>query len=100
MSASQRGPASLPADLRARILAEAARTPAPTRREHQRRIAILAGVGTLATTSLFFAMGGFARGARPVEMVVFMGGFGLLAALVLTRVSAGVSGSTSFTSRP
>jgi hypothetical protein len=93
MSAGERGPAAPPGDLRARILAEVARTPAPTRAEHRKRIAIIAGIGALATTSLFFATGGFVKGARPIELVAFTAGFGLLAALVLTRVSSGVSGS-------
>lgn len=82
-----------PADLRTRILAEAARTPSPTRNEHRRRIAVIATVGAVATTTLFFATGGFAKGSRPLELVAFTAGFGLLAALVLTRLSAGVSGS-------
>ena len=81
------------ADLRARILAEVARTPAPTRDAHHRRVLLIAGIGAVATTSLFFAMGGFAKGTRPMELVAFTAGFGLLAALVLTRLSSGVSGS-------
>jgi hypothetical protein len=93
MNAAEPPRSAPPADLRARILAEVARTPAPTRREHRKRIALIAGVGALATSSLFFATGGFAQGARPLELVAFTAGFALLAALVLTRLSAGVSGS-------
>jgi hypothetical protein len=76
------------AELRARVLAEIGREPAPTRAAQQRRVALVALFGALATTSLFFAMGGFARGARPTELIAFTAGSGLLAALVLTRLSA------------
>lgn len=86
-------PNAPPSDLRARILAEVARTPAPTRSEHRKKILLIAAVGALSTTTLFFAMGGFSRGARPIELVAFTAGFALVAALVLTRMSAGVSGS-------
>ena len=76
------------AELRARILEEAQKTPAPTRAEHQKRVAIVVTIGTLATTILFFAMGGFAKGARPVELMGFTAGFAMLSAIVLTRLSA------------
>jgi hypothetical protein len=75
------------ADLRARILDEAKKTPAPTRAEHQKRVTIVVTVGTLATTVLFFAMGGFAKGTRPAELVGFTAGFALLSAVILTRLS-------------
>jgi hypothetical protein len=75
-------------DLRARILEEAKKTPAPTRAEHQKQVAIVVTIGTLATTALFFAMGGFAKGARPMELVGFTAGFALLSAVILTRLSA------------
>lgn len=75
-------------DLRARILEEAKKTPAPTRSEHQKRVAAVVTIGTLATTALFFAMGGFARGTRPVELVFFTAGFAIFSAAVLTRLSA------------
>ena len=93
MSASERRPSGLSADLRARVLAEAARAPAPTRREHRTKIAIIAAASVIATMGLFFATGGLFRGARPMELVAFTAGFGLVAALVLTRVSGRVSGS-------
>lgn len=80
-------------ELRARVLAEIAKTPAQTRGEHQKRIFLIAAIGALATTSLFFAMGGFSRGTRPLELVLFTSGFGLIAAMVMTRVSSGVTGS-------
>jgi hypothetical protein len=77
------------ADLRARVLAEAARTSSPTRTVHKRRIVLLATVGALATVALFVGMGGMSPGTRPVEMIAFTVGFGLVAAAVLTRLSSG-----------
>lgn len=82
-----------PEELRRRILAEVARTPAPTRTEHKRRSGVTAGLGAFATMSLFFAMGGFVTGSRPVELVAFAAGFGLLTTLALGRLSSGASGS-------
>ena len=76
------------AELRARVLADIGRTPALTRADHKKRIAIIATLGALATTALFFAMGGFARGVRPTELIAFTAGSGLLAAIVMTRVSS------------
>ncbi|MDB5212462.1 MAG: hypothetical protein JWO86_389 [Myxococcaceae bacterium] len=82
----ERAPSS---DLRARILAEAARTPSPTRATHKRRVLLLATIGAIATVTLFVVMGGMAPGTRPVEMIAFTVGFGLIAAAVLTRLSSG-----------
>jgi hypothetical protein len=90
----------LPEDLRARVLAEARRAPAPTRSEHRARIVVMTAAGALATTILFFAFGGFARGERPAELVSFVAGSGLLAAIALTYVSAGAGGSMLGRSRP
>jgi hypothetical protein len=80
-------------DLRARVLAEAARTPSPTRAVYKRRVLLVAAIGALATASLFVGMGGMSPGTRPVEMIAFTAGFGLLAAAVLTRLSSGQRGS-------
>lgn len=80
-------------DLRARVLAEAARTPSPTRADYKRRVLLVAAVGSLATASLFIGMGGMSPGTRPVEMIAFTVGFGLLAAAVLTRLSSAPRGS-------
>ena len=80
-------------DLRTRVLAAAAGTPSPTRAAYKRRVALIAAIGAVATTSLFLAMGGMAPGTRPVEMIAFTVGFGLVAAAILTRLSAGQSGS-------
>jgi len=75
-------------DLRARVLAEAARTPSPTRSEHRRRVILLAAIGAVATVTLFVGLGGMSPGTRPVEMIAFTVGFGLVAAAVLTRLSS------------
>jgi len=93
MSASGRRPTHLPPDLRARVLAEVARSPSPTRHEHRTRTALLVAGGTLATIALFFATGGPWQGSRPLELVVFSSGLALLAAIALTRVSSGASRS-------
>lgn len=87
------------ADLRARILAEVKKTPAPTRAEHRKRVGLVAAIGAIATTALFFATGGFTPGARPVELVAFTTGFALFAAAILTRLSTG-GGSSSMLGRP
>lgn len=93
-------PSAAAADLRARVLAEVARTPAPTRAEHRRRVALIAAIGAIATVALFVATGGIAPGTRPVEMIAFTVGFGLVAAAILTRLSSGQSGSMLGRSRP
>jgi hypothetical protein len=92
MSAKPDG-AAPSAELRRRILAEVARTPAPTRAEHERRVVVRAVAGVVATTALFVAMGGVAVGQRPTELVAFTAGFGLLAALAVGRLSSNVPGS-------
>ena len=91
MSSSQ--PPAPPTDLRARVLAEVARTPSPTRAVYKRRIMLLASVGALATVALFVGMGGMSPGTRPVEMIAFTVGFGLVAAAVLTRLSSPPAGT-------
>jgi hypothetical protein len=80
-------------DLRARVLAEVARTPSPTREVYKRRIMLMAALGSVATVILFVGMGGMSPGTRPVEMIAFTVGFALVAAAVLTRLSSGQSGS-------
>lgn len=80
-------------DLRARVLAEIAKTPSPTRSEHAKRIAIVAVLGALATLALFFAMGGVKIGTKPIELVAFTAGFAAISALVLKRLSTGRPGS-------
>jgi hypothetical protein len=80
-------------DLRARVLAEAAAAPSPTRVAHRRRVLVVLAVGALATALLFMAMGGFAAGARPIELIAATAGSAILAAVVLTRLSAGRRGS-------
>jgi hypothetical protein len=93
---SERAPS---ADLRARVLAEAARTPSPTRVEYKRRILLVAGIGAVATAVLFVGMGGMSPGTRPVEMIAFTVGFGLVAVAMLTRLSSSRS-SRSMLGRP
>jgi hypothetical protein len=80
-------------DLRARVLAEVAKTPSPTRAEHGKRVAVIAVIGALATLVLFFAMGGIKIGSKPLELVAFTAGFAAIAALVLKRLSTGRPGS-------
>ena len=75
-------------DLRTRVLAEAARMPSPTRSAHRRRVILLSAIGAVATVALFVGMGGMSPGTRPVEMIAFTVGFGLVAAAVLTRLSS------------
>lgn len=81
------------AELRARVLAEVARTPSPTRAVYKRRVLLLAAVGAIATALLFVGMGGISAGARPAQMVAFTAGLALVAAAVLTRVSSSARGS-------
>lgn len=88
------------ADLRARVLADVARAPSPTRAEYNRRILLVAALGTVATVALFMGMGGVSRGTRPVEMVAFTVGFGLVAVAVLTRLSSRSGGGRSMLGRP
>jgi hypothetical protein len=88
------------AELRARVLAEAARTPSETRAEYKRRVLLVAGIGAVATVVLFIAMGGMSPGARPVEMIAFTVGFGLVAVAVLTRLSSRTGGPRSMLGRP
>jgi hypothetical protein len=98
MSISSRPEAA--ADLRARVLAEVARAPSPTRADYKRRIMLVATIGALATVSLFLGMGGMSPGTRPVEMIAFTVGFALVAAAVLTRLSSGERNSMLGRSRP
>jgi hypothetical protein len=76
-------------ELRARVLAEIAQTPADTRAQHRRRILVASSGATVATAILFLAMGGFRWGTRPMPLVVFSSGLGLLAAAVLMHVALG-----------
>jgi hypothetical protein len=86
------------AALRARVLAQVASTPAPTRANYERRVVVTTAVAALATIALFLVTGGLRPGGRPVEMIVATVGFGLLAAAVLTRLSSG--GPHSMLGRP
>jgi hypothetical protein len=94
---SERAPS---ADLRARVLAEVARNPSPTRAEYNRRILLVAVIGALATVALFVARGGMSPGTRPVEMIAFTAGFGLVAVAVLSRLSSRSGAGRSMLGRP
>ena len=65
---SERAPS---AELRARVLAEVASTPSPTRVEYNRRVLLVATIGAVATVAVFMGMGGISAGTRPVEMIAF-----------------------------
>lgn len=80
-------------DLRARVLAAAKAEPSPTRTEHQRRLLLVVVMAALATATMFFVMGGFHSGARPMEMIAFTAGSGLAAALVVGRLATPARGS-------
>jgi hypothetical protein len=54
---------------------------------------VLALVASLGTAGLFFATGGFAKGTRPMELVAFTAGLGLVAAVVVTHLSVGAARS-------
>lgn len=95
-----RSSAELASDLRARVLAEVARAPSPTRAVYKRRTALVATAGAVATAALFFGAGGVLPGARPVELIAFTAGFGLVAAAVLTQLSSGHGGSMLGRPRP
>ncbi len=79
---------SLPPSLRNRVLAEAAATPSPTRREHRARRAVVTGLGLATTAALFLATGRYLRGHRPIELVVFSVATSLAGAAMLTYVTA------------
>jgi len=74
-------------ELRARVFGELSRAAAPTRQEHRARSLRIASLGIVCTVAVFFVLGGFFRGARPMQLVVFTSGLGLLAAMILTRLS-------------
>lgn len=88
------------ADLRSRVLAQVARSPARTRAEYKRHVALLATAGVFATALLFVAMGGMAPGTRPAEMIAFTAGSALLAGAVLMRLSSASAPSGSMLGRP
>lgn len=74
---------------KAQLLEAVRNTPSPTRAEVTQRNRQWLGGGILATSALFFLLGGFARGTRPVELVVFTAGLGLVAAAVTTHLASG-----------
>lgn len=74
---------------KAQLLEAVRNTPSPTRDDVTKQSWQLLGGGILATSALFFLLGGFARGTRPVELVVFTAGLGLVAAAVTTHFASG-----------
>ena len=71
-------------DLRARVLAEVAQTPSPTRAEHRRRTLVVSLSAVASLAVLFFALGGCAPGDRPTALVWFTFGGSLATALVMS----------------
>jgi hypothetical protein len=84
-----------PAALRARVLAAAAATPAPTRREGQRRALVLLGVSVVAAGTVFELAGGLAHSAgRPLGITLAIAGGWMVASALLTWLVVGRGGST------
>jgi hypothetical protein len=78
---------ALPADLRARVLAEVARTPSPTRRGRRRFLFLLGLAVVVATLLPFVGLGGIVRGTRPTDLIAFDAGVGLLVAVAATGLA-------------
>lgn len=74
---------------KAQLLEAVRNTPSPTRAEVSKQRWQLLGAGVLATAALFFLLGGFRRGTRPMELVVFTAGLGLVAAAITTHFASG-----------
>lgn len=84
-----------PADLRARILAAAAATPSPTRRQGRRSALVLLGVSVVVAAVVFQAAGGFAHSApRPVGVTLAMSAGWSVASAFLTWLVLGRGIST------
>jgi len=79
--------------LRARVLAEIAKAPSPTRDVVARRSRTVVLVGAVVTALAFVAMGGVRPGARPLEMLLLSVGVALASAVVLLYVVRPPSGS-------
>jgi hypothetical protein len=84
-------------DLRARVLAEVARTPSLSRAQTRQRAYAIIAVGALTTVAFFIATGGVVRGARPPNLVAFTAGLGLVLGVLSTWL---VLGSRSMLGRP
>jgi hypothetical protein len=84
-----------PDALRARILAAAARTPSPTRREARRGALVLLGVSVVVAVTVFQLAGGFAHSAgRPLGTTLAMTAGWAAASALLTWLVLGRGGST------
>lgn len=84
-------------DLRARILAEVARTPSPTRAETRRRGLLVVAIAAIATAAFAVASGGVVRGDRPLVLVAFTSGLALAVGALSTWL---VLGARSMLGRP
>jgi hypothetical protein len=62
--------ARLPDDLKARILQQVAKTPAPTRSAERKRAALLIGASIAVALSVFFLRGGIRMTGRPTSLIV------------------------------
>jgi hypothetical protein len=79
----------LPAELRARVLAAAARVPAPTRARTRARNVVLAVVGAATPLGVFLYMDGLRQGTRPDRLLFSTAGTAALMALVACTVAFG-----------
>ena len=77
-----------PVDLRARVLAAASATPAPTRSERSAQVARGLALVLAVLAALAVVVGGVVRGERSAALVGFTSGLGLVLALGLTSVAA------------
>ncbi|AKV03526.1 hypothetical protein AKJ09_10189 [Labilithrix luteola] len=82
-------------DLRARVMAEAARSPSPTRAQHRRRSLVSTFLALVAIVGVFFLTGGgIVPGNRPAQLIAFSSGIALFVSMALTMF-ASVRGSRS-----
>lgn len=79
------GPSS---DLRARVLAAASVTPAPTRDERSTQVARGLALMLAIMAALAVVLGGVVRGERSAALIGFTSGLGLVLALGLTSLAA------------
>lgn len=80
--------ADLPADLRARVLAEVERSPSPARDATRRKTAAVTAALVLLTLATFVANRPFQPGERAGDLVFSTAGLALLVALALTQLAA------------
>ncbi len=84
-----------PIDLRARVLAAAASTPAPTRAEGRRRALALASTSVVVAVGLFESIGGLAHSSgRPLHLTFAIAAGWAASSALLTWVALGRGRST------